>query len=101
MQSMDDEVLRRARRGHTAQQSLAAVRRLQRAGFVVGVQLMPGLPGETLASAWAGAQLVLAEQPQLLRIYCGVARHGLGAALAAGRISAFELGAGGPDYAGH
>ncbi len=76
VQSMDDEVLRRARRGHTAQQSLAAVRRLQRAGFVVGVQLMPGLPGETLASAWAGAQRVLAEQPQLLRIYPTVVLQG-------------------------
>lgn len=76
VQSMDDEVLRLARRGHTAQQSLAAVRRLQRAGFVVGVQLMPGLPGETLASAWAGAQRVLAEQPQLLRIYPTVVLQG-------------------------
>lgn len=69
VQSMEEAVLRQARRGHTAAQSLAAVRRLRQAGFVVGVQLMPGLPGETLASAWAGAQRILAEQPQLLRIY--------------------------------
>lgn len=76
VQSMNDEVLRQARRGHTAAQSLAAVRRLRQEGFVAGVQLMPGLLGETLASAWAGAQRILAEQPQLLRIYPTVVLQG-------------------------
>lgn len=69
VQSMTDKVLKLARRGHTAADSLAAVRRLQEWGFVCGVQLMPGLPGETAASAVNGAAQILALKPDLLRIY--------------------------------
>ncbi len=69
VQSMTDDVLKLARRGHTAAESLAAVRRLQEWGFVCGVQLMPGLPGETAASAVQGAAQILALKPDLLRIY--------------------------------
>ncbi len=69
VQSMTDEVLRIARRGHTAADSIAAVKRLKARGFVCGVQLMPGLPGETAESAVQGAARILSLKPDLLRIY--------------------------------
>lgn len=76
VQSMSDEVLARAKRGHRAADSLAAVRTLRGHGFCTGVQLMPGLPGETLASAAAGAERILAERPDLVRIYPTVVLQG-------------------------
>lgn len=69
VQSMTDEVLSLARRGHTASDSLAAVKRLKAWGFVCGIQLMPGLPGETATSAVQGAAQILSLKPGLLRIY--------------------------------
>ncbi|MBQ3199967.1 MAG: radical SAM protein [Firmicutes bacterium] len=76
VQSMTDGVLKAARRGHTAEDSLRAVRLLKKWGFVAGVQLMPGLPGETAASALLGAERILAEKPAMLRIYPTVVLKG-------------------------
>lgn len=69
VQSMTDGVLARAKRGHTAADAIKAVRLLKAAGFICGVQLMPGLPGETVESCLAGAARILAEKPDMLRIY--------------------------------
>ncbi len=80
VQSMLDEVLQKARRGHTAAQALAALRLLQQAGFTAGVQLMPGLPGESPAACLAGAGLLLRERPAMLRIYPTVVLQGSGLA---------------------
>lgn len=76
VQSMQDDVLRQARRGHTAAQALTALRRLQAAGFKTGVQLMPGLPGESLRQCWQGARRLLAGRPDMLRIYPTVVLQG-------------------------
>lgn len=69
VQSLDDGVLEAARRGHDAHTALAAVRRLKRAGYRVGVQLMVGLPGDTAATACATARQVAALRPDAVRIY--------------------------------
>lgn len=69
VQSMTDEVLIRAQRGHTAEDAILALRLLKNHGFVSGVQLMPGLPGETTASCLSGAARILCEKPDMLRIY--------------------------------
>ena len=45
VQSMDDVVLDKAKRGHTAQDVVTATALLREHGFTVGHQLMPGLPG--------------------------------------------------------
>ncbi|HSL40585.1 MAG TPA: radical SAM protein, partial [Desulforhopalus sp.] len=50
VQSLSDPVLDAAGRGHSAEQSCAAVALLRDAGLEVGLQLMPGLPGETCRS---------------------------------------------------
>lgn len=69
VQSMDNAVLRQAKRGHTAQDVMAATARLRQRGFTVGHQLMPGLPGED----WESLQRTTAEicrlRPDISRIY--------------------------------
>jgi hypothetical protein len=69
VQSMDDGVLALAGRGHTAAHATAACDVLKGAGLVVGVQLMPGLPGETGGKALASLERVLRLRPAFIRIY--------------------------------
>lgn len=76
VQSMTDEVLRLAKRGHTAADAERALGMLCGAGLTVGVQLMPGLPGETHQSALAGAWRILSLRPDMLRIYPTVVIEG-------------------------
>lgn len=46
VQSMNDRVLALSGRGHTALDSINAVKQLREFDFKVGLQLMPGLPGD-------------------------------------------------------
>lgn len=67
-QSMDDEVLRRARRGHTAEDIRRAARLLREAGFTLILQAMAGLPGDE--GTWQyTAQELAALRPDGVRIY--------------------------------
>jgi histone acetyltransferase (RNA polymerase elongator complex component) len=68
-QSMDDEVLRLAGRGHSAADTERAVRVLGEAGLEVGVQLMPGLPGDSDERSLASLDRALALGSSFLRIY--------------------------------
>ncbi len=72
VQSMNDTVLQIAGRGHSAHDSMIAVKLLKEHGFSVGVQLMPGLPGETRLSVIKGADKILRLKPHLARIYPAV-----------------------------
>jgi histone acetyltransferase (RNA polymerase elongator complex component) len=47
-QSMSDEVLRQAGRGHTSEDTIRASSLITDHGFVLGLQMMVGLPGDTL-----------------------------------------------------
>jgi len=69
VQSMDDEVLALAGRGHITAHVAQACSILQGAGLTVGMQLMPGLPGDTAKRALASLARVLALRPDFLRIY--------------------------------
>ena len=69
VQSLDDRVLELAGRGHTAADAERAIGLLRDAGFSVGVQLMPGLPGDTPARSLASLERVLSLRPSFLRIY--------------------------------
>ncbi len=69
VQSMDDDVLFKARRGHTANDAREAMKLLAGSGFAVGVQLMPGLPGETTSSFLHGVREIAAYQPDFARLY--------------------------------
>lgn len=68
-QSMDDAVLRRNGRGHTAAQVRDAAVRIRQAGFSFGLQMMTGLPGDTPAGARRTARELAALCPAAVRIY--------------------------------
>lgn len=72
VQSLDDSVLQRARRGHSADESRRAMHILRHNGLQVGVQLLPGLPGETTGSFLRGVHEVVDFSPDLVRLYPAV-----------------------------
>ncbi len=49
VQSFCDEVLQKSGRGHTAECAVSACKRVKEGGFSLGIQLMCGLPADTLA----------------------------------------------------
>jgi histone acetyltransferase (RNA polymerase elongator complex component) len=69
VQSLTEEVLRKSRRGHSAKQSLQALTLLKEAGLTVGIQLMPGLPGETTGSFLKTVDTVIRRAPDFVRLY--------------------------------
>lgn len=68
-QSMDDRVLKRCGRGHTAEQVAEAARCIKRAGLRLGLQMMTGLPGDTDAGALETARQLAELHPDCVRIY--------------------------------
>lgn len=76
VQSLDDKVLRAALRGHSAQESRRAVKTLKKAGIQVGVQLLPGLPGESTTSFLNTVADAITLGPDLIRIYPAVVVRG-------------------------
>lgn len=76
VQSLDDIVLQQSRRGHTADDSIAAIKRVKAMGFRTGVQLLPGLPGDSPASAMQGLKQVALAGADFIRIYPAVVLAG-------------------------
>ena len=68
-QSMNDYVLDRARRGHTAADTAWALSLLKKHGLESGLQLMVGLPGETTRAFLDGVDAVAALAPDFVRLY--------------------------------
>ncbi|MBW1709154.1 MAG: radical SAM protein [Deltaproteobacteria bacterium] len=68
-QSMDDKVLEMSRRGHTALDTREAAQRIKTAGLKLGLQLLPGLPGENQASLESTLQGILDLSPDEVRLY--------------------------------
>jgi histone acetyltransferase (RNA polymerase elongator complex component) len=69
VQSMADDVLKLARRGHDSHDVQQAIDCLKCGGMRVGGQLMPGLPGDTPVKSRQSLQRLLALRPDFLRIY--------------------------------
>ncbi|MBI5887535.1 MAG: radical SAM protein [Deltaproteobacteria bacterium] len=69
VQSMDDEVLKLSGRGHGVNDSIEAVRLLKEHGLTVGLQFMPGLPGDTEAAIIKTAEEMIALRPAFARVY--------------------------------
>ena len=68
-QSMDNTVLRLSERGHTAEDTVNAVHKLKHWGFSVGIQLMPGLPGDSSDSFHSTVTKVIELKPDMARLY--------------------------------
>jgi histone acetyltransferase (RNA polymerase elongator complex component) len=69
VQSMDDEVLRQAGRGHTAEDTINAIRLLKKTQYHIGLQMMTGLPGDTAHLCQQTARRIIALKPDFVRIY--------------------------------
>ena len=69
VQSMIDEVLSLANRGHFAKEAVDAVSRLKSGSFEVGLQLMIGLPGDTCDRFLQTLDQVMELNPDFVRIH--------------------------------
>ena len=68
-QSLDDEVLRRSRRGHTAADTVRALTLLREGKFATGIHLMAGLPGDTRDRFAHTVEKAIALGPDTVRIH--------------------------------
>lgn len=69
VQSMHEDVLRAANRGHTVDHVIKAVQLIKSHEFTLGIQLMPGLPGDTVQRFKETVDMALALKPDLIRLY--------------------------------
>ena len=68
-QSLNDEVLRLAGRGHNASHIEKAAGMIRNMGFETGLQMMTGLPGDTEESTIITARRIIELRAQTTRIY--------------------------------
>jgi len=68
-QSLDDEVLKLAQRGHTAQDVEKASQLIKSRGFKLILQMMTGLPSDSDEKCVRTAQKIIALKPDGVRIY--------------------------------
>jgi histone acetyltransferase (RNA polymerase elongator complex component) len=68
-QSMDNEVLKQSGRGHTAEDTIRASGMIKEEGFSLGLQMMIGLPGDTLRKAIDTARKIVELNADSTRIY--------------------------------
>lgn len=68
-QSMEDKVLARSGRGHTADDTKRAVQLLREQEFAIGLQIMPGLPGDSAELFQQTVDRVIALRPHFVRMY--------------------------------
>lgn len=69
VQSFSDEVLRLSKRGHDSEIAKSAAKLIKARGFKLGIQLMIGLPGDSLERCIYSAMETVALAPELARLY--------------------------------
>ncbi len=69
VQSLDDQVLLAALRGHSREDSIRAAGGIKESGISLGIQLMPGLPLENSRSWSATVDQVVQLKPDCVRLY--------------------------------
>lgn len=80
VQSMDDEVLKLAKRGHTSFDTINAVCLLKKRNYKTGLQMMIGLPGDDEGRSVSTAHRISELFPDFVRIYPAVVLEGSGLA---------------------
>jgi histone acetyltransferase (RNA polymerase elongator complex component) len=68
-QSLDDAVLERSGRGHTAADAVRAMTLLRESGFETGIHLMAGLPGDSPERFLATVDGTVSLRPDFVRIH--------------------------------
>jgi len=76
VQSMDDNVLMLSKRGHTSHDVINAVALLKQYDFKVGIQLMPGLPGDSESIFNDTVDKVIDLNPDMARLYPAIVING-------------------------
>ena len=69
IQSFDDSVLKTTKRGYTSQTAIASCNLIKKNNFILGIQLMPGLPGFNLNSLKKTIETTIKLKPNFVRIY--------------------------------
>ncbi|AGB40592.1 histone acetyltransferase [Halobacteroides halobius DSM 5150] len=69
VQSLDNQVLKAAGRGHTRLDVQKAVSLIKEYSFALGLQMMPGLPQSTVESDLRTGREIIALTPDFVRIY--------------------------------
>lgn len=75
-QSMDDDVLKLNRRGHSSEDVVKASELIKRYGFKLGLQMMTGLYGDTREKSFETARKIISLRPDTVRIYPTVVLEG-------------------------
>jgi len=76
VQSMDDQVLADAKRGHTSQDTVNAFELLKERDYKICAQMMVGLPGDDEIGALTSAMQIVDLAPDFVRIYPAVVLAG-------------------------
>ena len=69
VQSLNEEVLLKAGRGHGVKEVAEASRLIKEYGFVLGHQIMPGLPGDSFETDIDTVKKSISMKPDICRIY--------------------------------
>lgn len=69
VQSLNDDVLLKSGRGHNAEDVVKASNLIKEYGFILGLQVMLGLPGDNFERDIDTARKVVELKPQIARIY--------------------------------
>jgi histone acetyltransferase (RNA polymerase elongator complex component) len=80
VQSMNNKVLLLSNRGHMSHDTINAVKLLKKGGFNVGIQLMPGLPGDSKEVFMETIDDVVGLEPDMARLYPTLVIRGTGLA---------------------
>ncbi len=69
VQSTDETVLKLCRRGHSRQDIIASAKLIRDYNFILGMQMMIGLPGDTYQKTINTANDIVKLKPDIVRIY--------------------------------